>query len=203
MNLLLSAARVAIPATCVVVLLLPPSTWAADVQYVVKSVGETKVKDPLSTVQALMVAEQAFDLDRAMSLFADDAVIVNAAGARTAGADNLKLFLDEDMQFNDSFTLGHPLVEDNRVSWTKSVTAEFYSKLGVAPVLFAFAAVINNGKIESIVAHVPRSEIARIEAACRRNAVEPVIYGRNCSEFIQNLKRQADFASGSAGSGRS
>ena len=131
MNLLLSAARVAIPATCVVGLLLPPSTWAADVQYVVKPIAEMKVKklpkgphtrafarhaDPLSTVQALMDAEQAFDLDRAMSLFADGAVIVNAAGARTAGADNLKLFLDEDMWFNDSFTLEQPLVEDNRVS---------------------------------------------------------------------------------------
>jgi len=203
MNLLLSAVRVAIPATCVVGLLLPPSTWAADVQYVVKPVAEMKVKDPLSTVQALMDAEQAFDLDRAMSLFADDAVIVNAAGARTAGADNLKHFLDEDMWFNDSFTLERPLVEDNRVSWTKSVTADFYTKLGVAPVQFAFAALIANGKIESIVAHVPPNEIARIEAACRRSAAEPVIYGRNCNEFIQNLKKQADFASGSAGSDHS
>jgi hypothetical protein len=44
MNLLLSAARVAIPAACVVGLLLPPSTWAADVQYVVKPVAEMKVK---------------------------------------------------------------------------------------------------------------------------------------------------------------
>jgi hypothetical protein len=203
MNPLLSAARVAIPAIGVVGLLLPPSAWAADVQYVVKPIAEMKVKDPLSTVRALMDAEQAFDLDRAMSLFADDAVIVNAAGARTAGVDNLKLFLDEDMRFNESFTLERPLVEDNRVSWTKSVTADFYSKLGVAPVQFAFMAVIDNGKIDSIVAHVPRSEIARIEAACRRNAAEPVIYGRNCSEFIQDLKKQADFASSSAGSGRS
>ena len=179
MNPLLSAARVAIPAICVVGLLLPPSAWAADVQYVLKPIAEMRVKDPLSTLQALMDAEQAFDLDRAMSLFADDAVIVNAAGARTAGVDNLKFFLDEDMRFNDSFTLG------------------------VAPVQFAFTALIDNGKIESIVAHVPRSEIARIEAACRRNAAEPMIYGRNCSEFIQDLKKQADFASGSAGSGRS
>ena len=44
MNLLLSAARVAIPVICAVGLLLPPSTWAADVQYVVKPVAEMKVK---------------------------------------------------------------------------------------------------------------------------------------------------------------
>ena len=57
--------------------------------------------DPLSTMQALKDAERAFDLDRALSLFADDAVIVNAAGATTAGMENLRQFLDEDMGFND------------------------------------------------------------------------------------------------------
>ena len=40
MNLLLFAARVAIAVICVVGLLLPPSTWAADVQYVVKPIAE-------------------------------------------------------------------------------------------------------------------------------------------------------------------
>jgi hypothetical protein len=44
MNLLLSAARVAIPVICVAVLLLGPSVRAADVPYVVKPVAEMKVK---------------------------------------------------------------------------------------------------------------------------------------------------------------
>jgi hypothetical protein len=44
MYLLLSGARVAIPVIYVVGLLLPSSTWAADVQYIVKPVAEMKVK---------------------------------------------------------------------------------------------------------------------------------------------------------------
>src|SRR5262245_24224460 len=44
MNLLLSAARIAIPVFCVVGLLLPPPVWAADEPYVVKPVAERKVK---------------------------------------------------------------------------------------------------------------------------------------------------------------
>jgi hypothetical protein len=44
MNPLPFAARVATPVVCVVGLLLPPSTWAAEVQYVVKPVAEMKVK---------------------------------------------------------------------------------------------------------------------------------------------------------------
>jgi hypothetical protein len=155
--------------------------------------------NPLPVVQALMDAEQAFDLDRALSLFADDAMIVNVAGARTAGAEDLKEFLDEDMWFDDSFVLEQPVVNRNSVSWTKSVTGDFYRNLGIAPVRFAFRAVVDNGQIESIVAHVPQDEIIRIEAACRRRAAEPLIYGRPCSEFIRYLKDQADSASDPAG----
>jgi limonene-1,2-epoxide hydrolase len=146
---------------------------------------------PLSTVQALMDAEQAFDLDRALSLFAEDAVIVNAAGATTAGAEKLKRFLTEDMWFNDSFKLEQPAVDHNQVSWTESVSEDFYRKLGVAPVHFAFTATVDQGKIELIVAHVPLEEIARIEAACG-HITKPMIDGRPCSEYIRYLRHQAD-----------
>jgi len=43
MKTLLSAAQAAIPVICVVGLSLPPSTWAEDLQYVVKPVAEMKV----------------------------------------------------------------------------------------------------------------------------------------------------------------
>jgi hypothetical protein len=147
--------------------------------------------DPLSTMLALKDAERAFDLDRALSLFADDAVIVDAAGAKTAGMENLRRFLDEDMWFNDSFELKQPVVDHNQVSWTESVSADFYAKLGVAPVRYAFTAIVNQRKIELIASHVPLEDIARIEAACRRTT-EPVIYGRPCSQYIRYLRHQAD-----------
>jgi hypothetical protein len=44
MNLLRSAARVALPVIYVSALLLPPSAWGADVKYVVKPIAEMKVK---------------------------------------------------------------------------------------------------------------------------------------------------------------
>lgn len=146
---------------------------------------------PLTAVQALMDAEQAFDLDRALSLFADDAVIVSAAGVTTAGAEKLTRFLEEDMWFNDSFELEQPVVDHNQVSWTELVSEDFYRKLGVSPVHFAFTATVDQGKIELIVAHVPPEEITRIEAACRR-ATKPMIDGRSCSEYIRYLRLQAN-----------
>jgi hypothetical protein len=44
MNLIMSAARVAIPVVYIAGLLLGPSGWAADVRYVVKPIAEMKVK---------------------------------------------------------------------------------------------------------------------------------------------------------------
>ncbi len=163
---------------------------AAAVLFISIPVARAGDDAPLSIVQSLMDAERVFDLDRALSLFADDAVIVNAAGATTAGAENLRHFLDEDMRFNDSLALDQPAVDHNRVSWTESTSADFYRKLGVAPVRFSFTAIVDRGKIESIVAHVPPEEIARIEAACQ-STIEPEIYGRPCSQLIWSL-RQAD-----------
>ena len=45
MNLLLSAARIAIPVVYLAGLLLPPSAWAADVRYIVKPIAVMKVKE--------------------------------------------------------------------------------------------------------------------------------------------------------------
>ena len=90
------------------------------------------------------------------------------------------------------------MVNRNSVSWTKSVTGDFYRNLGIAPIRFAFRAVVDNGQIKSIVAHVPQDEIIRIDVACRRRAAEPLIYGRPCSEFVRYLKNQANSASNSA-----
>jgi hypothetical protein len=153
--------------------------------------------NPLSVVQALMDAEHETDLELALSLFAKDAVIVNVIGDTIESAQ-LPRFLELDMWLNDSFALEQAAVERNRVTWTKSITAPFYEHIGVAPIRFAFAADVRNGKINSIVAHVPIEEIVRIEAACGRQTPEPRIYDEPCSAFIQRLAAQSAFATAAA-----
>jgi hypothetical protein len=148
---------------------------------------------PLSVVQALMDAERATDLELALSLFSKDAVIVNVAGDQI-GSAQLPRFLELDMWLNESFELEQVMVERNRVAWSKPITAPFYEHIGVAPIRFAFAADIRNGKIKSIVAHMPFDEIARIEGACRERTPEPKIYGKPCSTFLLRIKAESTFA---------
>jgi hypothetical protein len=151
----------------------------------------------LSVVQALMDAERETDLELALSLFAQDAVIVNVIGDTIESAQ-LPRFLELDMWLNESFALEQAAVERNRVTWTKSITAPFYEHIGVAPIRFAFAADVRSGKISSIVAHVPLEEIVRIEAACGRQTPEPRIYDNPCSAFIRRLVAQSAFATTAA-----
>jgi hypothetical protein len=141
--------------------------------------------DPLSVVRAVIAAESAANLERAMALFADDAFIVNVTGWKTANNQELRWFINTEIWLRESFVLNHPRVEGDTVSWDEPVVGEFYKRIGVAPVQFSFEAVVKDAKIESIVAHLPTGEIARIKQACLTQAMEPQIYSRPCSEFVQ------------------
>jgi ketosteroid isomerase-like protein len=143
------------------------------------------VPDSLSVVQALIDAERAGNLDAAVGLFADDAFIVNVTGRKTAGKEQLRWFINTEIWMREDFRLRNLQVAGDRVSWVEPATAAFYKNIGVAPVQFAFEATVLNGKIASIIAHLPASEIARVGAACTAQAKEPLLYGGPCSEFVQ------------------
>ena len=153
------------------------STWRSD--------GSSP--EPLSVMNKLMEVETVGDVTAALSLFADDAIIVNVVGQAFAG-QNLKLFVTQDIAAHDQFMIEAPQVRGDTVGWSKSITAGFYAALGVAPLRFVFEATVRSGKIKSIVAHLPASEIARIETACRARTPEPMIYAQPCAEFVRQLK---------------
>src|SRR5262245_11733773 len=153
------------------------STWRSD--------GSSP--EPLSVMNKLMEVETVGDVTAALSLFADDAIIVNVVGQAFAG-QNLKLFVTQDIAAHDQFMIEAPQVRGDTVGWSKSITAGFYAALGVAPLRFVFEATVRSGKIKSIVAHLPAIEIARIETACRARTPEPMIYAQPCAEFVRQLK---------------
>src|SRR5262249_55238070 len=83
------------------------------------------------------------DVTAALSLFADDAIIVNVVGQAFAG-QSLKLFVTRDIAAHDQFMIEAPQVRGDTVGWSKSITAGFYAALGVAPVRFVFEAARSN-----------------------------------------------------------
>jgi hypothetical protein len=135
-------------------------------------------------LHALMDAERRTDLDGAMALFAEGAVITNATGWRLTQRNELRWFINTEIWLRDNFDLDEVEAHGNWVSWTEKAGGAFYQDIGVAPVRYAFEAEAKNGQLTSIVAYIPNQEIKRIAAACTAAKITPHIHNRPCAEFV-------------------
>jgi ketosteroid isomerase-like protein len=144
--------------------------------------------DALALVGALMEAERRTDLDGAMALFTDDAVITNATGWRLTKRDELRWFINTEIWLRDSFDLNEVEAHGNWVRWIEMASGAFYRDIDVAPVRYAFEADVKNGRLTSIVSYIPSQEIKRIAAACKAAKVTPRIHDRPCAEFVKLIE---------------
>jgi hypothetical protein len=151
--------------------------------------------DALAVVEALLKAEGRADLEAAMALFADGAVITNAIGWKITARDQLRWFINSEIWLRDSFRLEDIEARGNRVTWSEPATGAFYQSLGIAPVRFAFEAKAERGRIISIVAHVPAPDIERIAGACKEETA-PQIHDHPCPEFVRLLGAHTDDVTG-------
>jgi hypothetical protein len=144
--------------------------------------------DASALLYALMEAERRTDLDGAMALFADGAVITNATGRRLAKRDELRWFINTEIWLRDNFDLDEVEANGNWVTWIEKAGGTFYQDIGVAPVRYAFEAEVKNGQLTSIVSYIPIREIGRISAACKAATVTPYVHNRPCAEFVKLIE---------------
>jgi hypothetical protein len=144
--------------------------------------------DASALLYALMEAERRTDLDGAMALFADGAVITNATGWRLAKRDELRWFINTEIWLRDNFDLDEVEAHGNWVTWIEKAGGTFYQDIGVAPVRYAFEAEVKNGQLTSIVSYIPTGEIRRIIAACKAAKITPYIHNRPCAEFVKLIE---------------
>jgi hypothetical protein len=144
--------------------------------------------DASALLYALMEAERRTDLDGAMALFADGAVITNATGWRLAKRDELRWFINTEIWLRDNFDLDEVEAHGTWVTWIEKAGGTFYEDIGVAPVRYAFEAEVKNGQLTSIVSYIPTREIRRIAAACKAAKITPYIHNRPCAEFVKLIE---------------
>ena len=140
--------------------------------------------DAAALLYALMEAERRTDLDAAIALFAEGAVITNATGWRLTKRDELRWFINTEIWLRDNFDLDEVEARGSRVTWIEKAGGSFYQEIGVAPVRYAFQAEVKNGQLTSIVSYIPNPEIGRIAAACKTAKTAPYIHNRPCGEFV-------------------
>ncbi len=145
-------------------------------------------RDASALLHALIEAERHSDLEGAMALFAEGAVITNATGWKITQRDELRWFINTEIWLRDNFDLDQVEAHGNRIIWQEAAAGTFYQTIGVAPVHFVFEAEVENGQITSIVSYLPAPEIRRIAAACRAAEVAPHIHEHSCAEFIKRIE---------------
>lgn len=149
--------------------------------------------DPLSVLNALFEARNAHNADAAAAFFAEDAMVINTNGRKTTGRENILNIMEGDSAGNTEFVLESPQIRGDKITFTDLTTRDAFRKLEVAPVRIAGEAIVQDGKIKSLIVHLPPDSIAKIEAACKTPKGEGVsLGGLPCLEYIPRAKAHSE-----------
>ncbi len=121
--------------------------------------------DPLSVVTASETAVNAHDVEAALALFADDAVVKTPFNVYV-GRDQIRRFLQGAVAQNvQDEPFGSPRVAGDTVNWAGKVSYDEWRKLGVAPLETLTEAVVQGGKIRTLSAEFTPEAAERLQAA--------------------------------------
>jgi SnoaL-like protein len=160
-------------------------------QRVDQSPTEPQKLDPQSVLRRFTDAMNAGDTDAALTLWADDAVIINTRGRTITGRGSLRRFLQANITAKQQLDPESVQVVGDKMTWTNRETNDSYRKLNVAPVQIASEMIVRDGMIKSYVGYFPSSEIARIERACATPQGKDVLpNGEPCDRFVEQARAQ-------------
>lgn len=169
------------------------------VMFAVPPAAKGQTTDAQSTAQRYVDAQNAGELEAALELWADDGMIINTRGRSITGKENLKRFIEGNIQRKIHQKPESIQVVGSKVSWINRESNDSYRRLGVAPVQQNSEMVVEGGKIRSLINYFPANEIARIEQACAIPQAQGILLNdQPCDQFIAQARAQTDRIIGSA-----
>jgi len=157
--------------------------------FTVSQAAKGQTTDTQLTLQRYVDAQNAGDLEVALELWADDGMIINTRGRGVAGKENLKRFIEANIQHKIQQKPESIQVVRSKVMWINRESNDSYRRLGVAPVQQNSEMVVEGGKIRSLINYFPADEIARIEQACATPQAQGVLLNdQPCDQFIAQAK---------------
>jgi ketosteroid isomerase-like protein len=133
------------------------------------STETTRTADPLAVVQAFDAACNANDVDRALELFADDAIVTQLPPPPLPdpgvhrGKQQIRAWLEVLLQHFHVAARNHR-VADERVTWDATVSADILRRMGLASGEGAVEAVVREGKITSFTLTTSPDSLGQIAA---------------------------------------
>jgi hypothetical protein len=104
--------------------------------------------DAESILKARETALAARDFDAVLGLFADDAVVVSSSGRLLIGKEQVRVWVQDQVDRRQREEAGPRQVQGNKLSWAGKVHRDDWQKLGVSPLDVMQDAIIQDGKIK-------------------------------------------------------
>jgi hypothetical protein len=125
--------------------------------------------DPASVARAFIDAENRHDVEGAVALFTDDAVVVDARGRLTTRAE-IRQWQSDLAAGNFAATMGTPTVAGDRVTFTGTVALDSLRAMGFDALDAAWDLTITQGRIKAFNFAFSPESAARLQAAAARSA---------------------------------
>jgi ketosteroid isomerase-like protein len=159
--------------------------------------------DPESVAGALVEALVAKDIDVAMALLADDAVVTvippptGTSGVFT-GKEEIRVWYELLVSWNFRAEISSFQVEGDRATWTTKAWADPFEPLGILPLEYHAEGVFRDGKIASYTDTMTEDSVTRLTAAM---AALPVTGGAQLGSGLLLWLGAAALLLGSLGGG--
>jgi ketosteroid isomerase-like protein len=159
--------------------------------------------DPESVAGALVEALVAKDIDAAMALLADDAVVTvipppNGTSGVFTGKEEIRAWYELLVSWNFRAEISSFQVEGDRATWTTKAWADPFEPLGILPLEYHAEGVFRDGKIASYTDTMTEDSVTRLTAAM---AALPVTGGAQSGSGLLLWLGAAALLLGSLGGG--
>ncbi len=148
--------RLYVVSVLVLALLFVPRLWAQDIQ-------------ADAVLKAREAALAAGNLDAILNLFADDAVVVTSSGRFFIGKEQVRGWVQDQVDRRQREEAGSRYISGNKLSWAGKVYREDWHKLGVSPLDVTQDAIIQGDKIKFFNTTFTPESAARLQAARQKN----------------------------------
>lgn len=126
--------------------------------------------DPESIADALVEALMAKDVDAAIALLADDAVVTvippptGTSGVFT-GKEEIRAWYEQLVSWNFRAEISNFQVDGDRATWSTKAWADPYEPLGILPLEYHAEGVFRDGKIASYTDTMTEESVTKLTAA--------------------------------------
>jgi hypothetical protein len=108
------------------------------------------------------------DLDAILTVFADDAIVVTSSGRLLVGKDQIKVWVQDQVERQQREEPGPRQMQGNKLSWPGKVSRDDWQKLGVSPLAVTQDTIIESGKIKFFSTTFTPESWVRLDAARKK-----------------------------------